>query len=62
NGGSFPMQTILPQAGSPLIDAGDPAQCNATDQRGAARVGTCDIGSVEYGAEAFALYLPAVVR
>ena len=62
NGGSFPMQTILPLAGSPLIDAGDPAQCNATDQRGASRVGTCDIGSVEFGAEAFALYLPAIVR
>ena len=62
NGGSFPMQTVLPQSGSPLIDGADATQCNATDQRGAARVGTCDIGAVEYGAEAFDLYLPAIVR
>ncbi len=62
NGGSFAMQTLLPQPGSPLIDAGDPAACNATDQRGASRVGTCDLGAVEYGAVAFALYLPLTMR
>lgn len=62
NGGSFAMQTLLPQAGSPLIDTADPAQCNATDQRGASRVGTCDIGAVEYGAVAFRIFLPLVVR
>ena len=62
NGGSFAMQTMLPQAGSPLIDTADPAQCNATDQRGASRVGTCDIGAVEYGAVAFRIFLPLVVR
>ena len=50
NGGAFPMQTIMPLVGSPLIDAGD--TCSATDQRGGARpVGAaCDIGAVEYGA------------
>jgi len=47
NGGAFPMKTIMPLAGSPLIDAGD--ACVTTDQRGGARVGTCDIGAVEYG-------------
>ncbi len=50
NGGTFAMQTMLPLAGSPVIDAGD--ACSATDQRGIARpVGAaCDIGAVEYGA------------
>lgn len=62
NGGSFPMQTLLPQAGSPLINAGDPAACNATDQRGAPRVEACDLGAVEYDAIAFAIYLPVTRR
>lgn len=62
HGGSYPMQTLLPQAGSPLIDAGDPAACEATDQRGASRVGLCDLGAVEYGAAAVALYLPLLGR
>ena len=42
-------------SGSPAIDAGDPVGCTdhlgnplATDQRGAARVGRCDIGAYEY--------------
>jgi len=41
-------------SGSPAIDAGNPAGCAgstgplATDQRGAARVGRCDIGAYEY--------------
>jgi hypothetical protein len=43
---------LLP--GSPAIDAGNPAGCMGsaglltTDQRGAARVGRCDIGAYEY--------------
>ncbi|HAP75964.1 MAG TPA: hypothetical protein DCR14_07775 [Acidimicrobiaceae bacterium] len=48
NGG--PTDTHLPQAGSLLIDAGDPAIAGApaTDQRGLARqTGTIDIGAVE---------------
>lgn len=42
-------------AGSPAIDAGNPAGCTdgdnnilTVDQRGASRVGTCDIGAYEY--------------
>jgi predicted outer membrane repeat protein len=62
NGGNFPMETLLPQAGSPLINAADPAACDATDQRGAARRGTCDQGAVEYGAVAFSIYLPLTRR
>ncbi len=44
-----PTPTRLPLAGSPAIDAGDPATCPSTDQRGVARPqgGGCDIGAVE---------------
>ncbi len=42
-------------SGSPAIDAGNPAGCTdqagnllTSDQRGVARVGTCDIGAYEY--------------
>lgn len=48
NGGL--TETMLPQSGSPVIDAGDQAIATApaTDQRGGPRqVGTIDIGSVE---------------
>ena len=51
NGGS--TLTHLPNVGSPVIDAGDNANCGAgltitTDQRGVARDdGMCDIGAVE---------------
>ncbi len=49
NGGAYPMQTILPLTGSPLIDAGLTSSCPATDQRGVARPdgAACDIGAVE---------------
>ena len=49
NGG--PTLTHLPNAGSPVIDAGDPGVMGGTDQRGFARVadGRVDIGSVETG-------------
>ncbi|MDH3294621.1 MAG: family 16 glycosylhydrolase, partial [Acidimicrobiia bacterium] len=46
NGG--PTQTHALSAGSPAIDAADEAACPATDQRGVARSGPCDIGSFEY--------------
>jgi hypothetical protein len=62
NGG--PTATMLPQAGSPLLDAIPPANCQAdgaagvtTDQRGITRpqgVG-CDIGSVEVEASSIPL-------
>lgn len=47
NGG--PTMTHLLLAGSAAIDAGIAANCPTTDQRGAARVGTCDVGAVEFG-------------
>ncbi len=62
NGGSFPMQTIAPLPGSPAINAGEAAACPARDQRGAARVGVCDVGAVEYGAVLPRIYVPLVAR
>ncbi len=63
NGGAPEMHTLLPLAGSPLIDAADAARCTDHDQRGRARVGVCDIGAVEYEAGgAFRLYLPVGIR
>ncbi|NJN19809.1 MAG: hypothetical protein HC822_28020 [Oscillochloris sp.] len=46
NGGRTMTMALL--AGSPAIDRG--SNCAASDQRGAARVGRCDIGAFEYGA------------
>ena len=46
NGG--PTDTRALAAGSPAIDAGDPATCLAADQRGTGRLGTCDIGAFEF--------------
>ncbi len=45
NGGL--TQTMALQAGSPAINAG--TGCPTLDQRGAARVGNCDIGAFEFG-------------
>jgi hypothetical protein len=50
NGG--PTRTMALQAGSPAINAG--SGCSPADQRGAPRVGTCDIGAFEFGAAAAA--------
>ena len=49
NGG--PTQTMALLAGSPAIDAGATtgAGCPTFDQRGATRVGNCDIGAFEFG-------------
>jgi hypothetical protein len=50
--GAVPFHPL--RAGSPAIDAGDPAGCAGafgllpTDQRGLARQGRCDIGAYEY--------------
>jgi predicted outer membrane repeat protein len=48
NGGSTHTMPLLPE--SPAIDAGDNANCPATDQRGVARPqgNACDIGAFEY--------------
>jgi hypothetical protein len=50
NGG--PTQTMALLPGSPLIDAGNDASCEATDQRGITRPkgSHCDIGAYEYQA------------
>lgn len=48
NGGRTPTMAL--QAGSPAIDRG--SNCPSTDQRGATRVGQCDIGAFEYGSSA----------
>jgi hypothetical protein len=49
---SGPTQTRPPLPGSPLINAGDPATCAASDQGFRVRpaAGRCDIGAVEDGA------------
>ncbi|MCP4544812.1 MAG: DUF11 domain-containing protein, partial [Chloroflexi bacterium] len=44
-GGDTSTLALLP--GSPALDAGDDASCETTDQRGATRFGTCDIGAFE---------------
>ncbi len=67
NGGS--TQTMALENGSPAIDAGDNATCQATDQRGIARpidgdgdgTAVCDIGAYEKGV-AYAIYLPLVLK
>jgi hypothetical protein len=47
NGGPTVTRALL--AGSPAIDAGDPASCPAEDQRYSTRIGPCDIGAFEQG-------------
>jgi hypothetical protein len=46
NGG--PTETHALLFGSPAINTGDDASCPATDQRGVARQGICDIGAYEF--------------
>lgn len=63
NGGDYLMRTILPQEGSPLIDAADMVLCPALDQRGVTREGACDIGAAEHVAQTESLlFLPVIVR
>jgi hypothetical protein len=47
NGGAVPTHAIGPS--SQAINLGNDASCEGTDARGAARVGTCDAGSFEFG-------------
>jgi hypothetical protein len=59
NGG--PTPTRLLEAGSAAIDAGGTG-CPASDQRGAARIGQCDIGAFEYGATATRVKVPLAAQ
>ena len=67
NGG--PTSTYALEENSPAIDAGDDTICasepvNNVDQRGAPRVGQCDIGAYEWGEipppEPLQLFLPGI--
>jgi CSLREA domain-containing protein len=66
NGG--PTDTLALQSGSPAIDAGDPAYCLGTDQRGFYRPvdgdkngsPSCDIGAYEYGH--ISSFIPLILR
>jgi hypothetical protein len=64
NGGPTPTHALLDN--SPAIDAGNNANCPATDQRGVARpVGDiCDIGAYEGGTRTveFKIFLPMTVK
>jgi hypothetical protein len=64
-----PTQTIILLPDSLAIDAGDPADCPTTDQRGRFRpvdgpdadaTATCDIGAYEYGH--LLVFLPLILR
>lgn len=73
NDGLYTASYHLPLAGSPLINLG-PGTCPERDQRGALRVGICDIGAVEYDGPlppdtpinlppfVHPLYLPLILR
>jgi hypothetical protein len=53
NGG--PTSTMALLAGSPALNAGDPAQLGVADQRGVVRSGGVNIGAYQASASAFAL-------
>jgi hypothetical protein len=57
NGG--PTLTHALQAGSPALNAGDPAQLGVADQRGVVRSGGVNIGAYQASASTFALTAPA---
>jgi hypothetical protein len=59
NGG--PTQTMAPLAGSPALNAGDPALLGVADQRGVVRSGGVNIGAYQASASALALSAPATV-
>jgi hypothetical protein len=55
NGGPTPTMALLP--GSPALNAGDPAQLGAADQRGVVRSGGVNVGAYQASATAFVLSL-----
>jgi hypothetical protein len=57
NGG--PTMTMGLLAGSPALNAGDPAQLGVADQRGVVRSGGVNIGAYQASASAFVLTTPA---
>jgi hypothetical protein len=59
NGG--PTQTMALLAGSPALNAGDPAQLDVPDQRGVIRSGGVNIGAYQASASAFVLAAPDTV-
>jgi hypothetical protein len=59
NGG--PTQTRALLAGSPALNAGDPAQLGVADQRGVVRSGGVNIGAYQASASAFIVTAPATV-
>ena len=62
NGGF--TQTHALGSGSSAIDAGNPENYPATDQRGVARPQGegCDIGAYEYEGEGYSVYLPLILK
>jgi hypothetical protein len=54
--------TIPPLAGSPALDAGDPALLGTRDQRGVLRRGGVNIGAFQASASAFVLTAPLTVQ
>jgi hypothetical protein len=59
NGGPTPTMALL--AGSPALNAGDPAQLGVADQRGVARRGGVNVGAYQASASAFVVTAPATV-
>jgi hypothetical protein len=56
-----PTQTMPLLAGSPALNAGDPAQLGTADQRGVVRSGGVNIGAYQASASALVLTAPATV-
>src|SRR5229473_3255862 len=56
-----PTKTHALLAGSPALNAGDPAQLGVADQRGVVRSGGVNIGAYQASASAFVLTAPATV-
>jgi hypothetical protein len=57
-----PTQTMPPLAGSPALDAGDPAQSGTPDQRGVVRTGGVNIGSFQASAAYLVLSAPSTAQ